>query len=140
MIASACFAITLSACSTGTDSTSSSAASDTPAVVAATEAAETATESTAAPASSEPVETTAPAPAESAIMPDVVCMNLQAAQNKIQEAGVFFSRSEDASGEGRSQLVDSNWVVVAQTPSAGTEIGEGDAMLSAVKIGEPGSC
>ncbi|WP_223205501.1 PASTA domain-containing protein [Gordonia jinghuaiqii] len=73
-------------------------------------------------------------------MPDVVCMNLQAAQNAIQAAGVFFSRSTDASGEGRSQLVDSNWVVVAQTPGPGTPFDEGEAVLSAVKIGEPSPC
>lgn len=69
-------------------------------------------------------------------MPDVVGMNLQAAQNRIQEAGVFYSRSEDATGAGRMQIVDSNWVVVAQTPAPGELIGEGDAMLSAKKIGE----
>lgn len=73
-------------------------------------------------------------------MPNVVCMNLQDAQNAIQAAGVFFSRSEDASGRGRSQMVDSNWIVVGQTPSAGAEFTEGEAMLSAVKIGEPNPC
>jgi len=31
-------------------------------------------------------------------MPAVVCMNLQAAQDRIQAAGVFLSRSKDASG------------------------------------------
>lgn len=144
IVASACFAATLTACSTGTDSASSSDTSTTPSIVTPVDVAETATETAAAtttavapPAS---VETTTPAPAQTAIMPDVVCMNLQAAQNRIQEEGVFYSRSEDASGEGRSQLIDRNWVVVAQTPSAGTEFGEGDAVLSAVKIGEPGSC
>jgi hypothetical protein len=33
-------------------------------------------------------------------MPDVVCHNLQDALDEIQEAGVFFSRSEDATGRG----------------------------------------
>ncbi|WP_223309437.1 PASTA domain-containing protein [Gordonia hankookensis] len=83
--------------------------------------------------------TTAPAE-DAAIMPDVVCMNLQDAQNKIQDAGVFFSRSTDATGQGRSQILDRNWIVVAQTPDPGTPIGEGDAVLSAVKIGESDSC
>ncbi|ROZ85480.1 PASTA domain-containing protein [Gordonia sp. OPL2] len=78
--------------------------------------------------------------APAALMPDVVCMNLQAAQNRIQDAGVFFSRSTDASGQGRSQILDSNWIVVAQTPDPGTPITEGDAVLSAVKIGEPSPC
>jgi beta-lactam-binding protein with PASTA domain len=67
-------------------------------------------------------------------------MNLQDAQDLIQESGVFFSRSEDASGEGRSQMVDSNWVVVSQTPEPGATITEGEAVLSVVKIGEPSGC
>ena len=66
----------------------------------------------------------------------VVGMNLQAAQNLIQTQGVFYSRSEDATGAGRLQVVDSNWVVVGQTPAAGELIGEGDAVLSVKKIGE----
>ena len=67
-------------------------------------------------------------------------MNLQAAQDLIQEAGVFFSRSKDATGKGRAQIMDRNWVVVAQTPAPGEPIGEGDAVLSVVKIGEAGDC
>jgi hypothetical protein len=67
-------------------------------------------------------------------------MNLQAAQNLIQDNGVFFSRSEDATGEGRLQAIDSNWVVVGQTPEPGTPITEGDAVLSVVKIGESSPC
>ncbi len=66
-------------------------------------------------------------------------MNLQDAQDFIQEAGVFFSRSDDATGQGRSQIIDSNWVVVAQNPEPGVPIGEFEAVLSAVKYGEPGS-
>ena len=67
-------------------------------------------------------------------------MNLQDAQNAIQVAGVFFSRSDDATGQGRAQIVDRNWVVVSQVPAPGELIGEGDAVLSAVKIGERGDC
>ncbi|MGK8502245.1 PASTA domain-containing protein [Nocardia asiatica] len=67
-------------------------------------------------------------------------MNLQDAQDAIQAAGVFFSRSEDATGKGRMQLLDRNWIVVAQSPAPGSWIGEGEAVLSVVKIGEPSSC
>jgi len=70
------------------------------------------------------------------LMPDVLCMNLQAAQDEIQDRGVFFSRSEDATGQGRRQILDSNWVVVKQTPAPGQPIGEFEALLSVVKIGE----
>ena len=74
------------------------------------------------------------------IMPDVMCMNLQDAQDAIQRAGVFFSRSHDATGQGRHQLLDSNWQVVAQTPEAGTPIGEFEPVLDVVKYGEPSPC
>ncbi len=73
-------------------------------------------------------------------MPAVVCMNLQDAQNTVQKAGVFFSRSLDATGAGRRQVLDRNWLVVAQTPSPGTPFTEGEAVLSVVKYGEPNSC
>ncbi|PXW31303.1 UNVERIFIED_CONTAM: hypothetical protein DES50_10569 [Williamsia faeni] len=73
-------------------------------------------------------------------MPAVVCMNLQDAQDLIQENGVFFSRSDDATGQGRMQAIDRNWIVVSQTPAAGTPVGELEAVLSVVKIGEPSSC
>lgn len=80
-------------------------------------------------------------PQSQALMPDVVCMNLQVAQDHIQaETGVFLSLSEDATGADRMQIVDSNWLVVAQRPAPGTPIGEGDAVLSAVKVGEPNDC
>ncbi|MFF0817566.1 calcium-binding protein [Rhodococcus sp. NPDC003318] len=67
-------------------------------------------------------------------------MNLQAAQDRLQLAGVFFSRSADATGAGRRQLVDSNWIVVGQTPLPGAPVSEAEAVLSVVKIGEPSRC
>lgn len=74
-------------------------------------------------------------------MPDVRCMNLQAAQDKIQsDAKVFYSKSHDASGQGRRQINDSNWVVVSQSPAPATPIGEGDADLGALKSSEPNGC
>ncbi|WP_430331421.1 PASTA domain-containing protein [Rhodococcus sp. ACT016] len=86
-----------------------------------------------------PVAAGSAAPAQ-ALMPNVMCMNLQTAQDTIQEAGVFYSRSQDATGKGRMQVSDRNWVVVGQSPAPGTSIGDGDAMLSVVKHGEPGDC
>ena len=78
---------------------------------------------------------------EDALMPNVLCMNLQEAQDEIQDHGVFFSGSEDATGEGRMQVNDSNWQVVAQIPDPGTQIGEGEATLWVVKFGEqPNPC
>jgi hypothetical protein len=73
-------------------------------------------------------------------MPAVVCMNMQAAQDLIQDHGAFYSRSEDATGQGRMQVNDRNWIVFAQNPAPGTPVGEGDAVLSVVKLGEPNPC
>jgi beta-lactam-binding protein with PASTA domain len=74
-------------------------------------------------------------------MPNVMCMNLQDAQDKIQTTGVFHSRSHDATGKNRHQVLDSNWQVVGQSPPVGTPIGEGDAVLEVVKYGEsPNPC
>ncbi len=92
-----------------------------------------------APPQAAPVAPTSSAPVL-VPMPAVVCMNLQTAQNTIQAAGVFLSRSADATGAGRMQVLDSNWIVVGQQPSPGALVGEGDAVLSVVKIGEPNSC
>jgi hypothetical protein len=89
------------------------------------------------------VEPPAPAPAPAAAtmaMPDVVCMNLQQAQDAIQDAGVFFSESTDASGRGRMQVNDSNWIVTKQSPAAGSDMSGVTPMLSAAKIGEPSTC
>ena len=73
-------------------------------------------------------------------MPDVVCMNLQDAQNAIQAAGVFYSDSVDATGRGRMQVNDSNWIVTDQSPAAGSDISGTTPMLSAVKLDEPNNC
>ena len=74
------------------------------------------------------------------LMPNVVRMGLQEAQDEIQDRGVFFSRSEDATGKGRMQLWDRNWIVTRQSPRAGTPIDEGDAILYVVKKSENHGC
>ena len=97
-------------------------------------------EAPAATAAPDPVAepATTPAPveapvAEDALMPNVVGMNLQDAQDLIQEHGVFLSLSEDATGQDRNQFIDSNWVVVGQNIEPGQPFGEGEAVLSVVK-------
>lgn len=92
--------------------------------------------SPAEPIRQEPAATSVGATRVTVPMPDVVGMNLQAAQDLIQTQGVFYSRSEDATGAGRMQILDRDWVVVDQQPAAGEPIGEGDALLYVKKIGE----
>lgn len=78
------------------------------------------------------VSTSVPRP----LMPNVICLNLQEAQDLIQDQGVFFSRSEDASGLGRNQFVDSHWVVIEQNLKPGDPFSEGDAVLGVLKADE----
>ena len=67
------------------------------------------------------------------LMPNVICLTLQKAQDLIQDQGVFLSRSEDATGQNRNQLVDSNWIVIEQNLKPGEQFSEGDAVLQVLK-------
>jgi len=78
------------------------------------------------------VSTSVPRP----IMPNVICLTLQKAQDLIQDQGVYFSRSEDATGQNRNQIMDSNWIVVDQNLKPGEQFSEGDAVLQVLKTDE----
>ena len=150
VVSASAVVFSLGACSAGDEAA-------TPTTVTATEKVTRVTETETVTATESPTEAPTESPEETQVtrekksvssggsgsaarMPNVVCMNLQAAQDKIQEAGVFYSRSKDASGQGRMQVLDRNWIVVAQTPDPCTPISEGDAVLSVVKNDEPNSC
>jgi len=70
------------------------------------------------------------------VMVDVLCLNLQDAQNLIQDQGVFLSRSNDASGQDRNQIYDRNWIVVGQNIPVGSAIGENEIVLSVLRNSE----
>jgi hypothetical protein len=53
-------------------------------------------------------------------VPDVVGWDHQAAQDRMQAAGLYNLDEEDATGQGRLLLWDRNWTVVWQSPAAGT--------------------
>jgi beta-lactam-binding protein with PASTA domain len=70
-------------------------------------------------------------------VPSVVGMNHQAAQNRMQDAGLFMLDEVDATGQGRVLVWDRNWVVVEQSPAPGTRVSEDRTItLSSKKIGE----
>lgn len=70
-------------------------------------------------------------------VPNVVGHNHQEAQNEMQAHGLFFLAEEDATGQNRLLLWDRNWVVVRQTPSAGTAVKSDTTItLYSKKIGE----
>lgn len=98
-----------------------------------------ATESTATESTS--TESTAAAAATEGVLPDLVGLDLQLAQDTLQAGGWYGMTSYDASGQNRMQLWDRNWVVVvAQTPAAGETVLYSKIIeLGVVKKGEPGS-
>src|SRR5262249_35264506 len=72
------------------------------------------------------------------VVPDVVCMNLQDAQDTMQRSGFFNLGSADGAGQGRMQILDRDWVVIAQSVPAGSkpELTR-RIVLTSVKYGEP---
>jgi beta-lactam-binding protein with PASTA domain len=57
-------------------------------------------------------------------VPNVIGMDHQAAQNRMQDVGLFFLRERDATGQGRLLVWDRNWTVVDQRPRAGSRVSE----------------
>lgn len=62
-------------------------------------------------------------------VPDVVGRDHQEAQDTMQAAGLYDLDEEDATGQGRLLIIDRNWVVVSQRPSAGRCVSEDTAVL-----------
>lgn len=73
-------------------------------------------------------------------MPNELGKNLQDAQDDVQAASgnpLFFTRSSDATGAGRHQILDRDWKVCAQNVPAGTSVSdEADIVFSVVKLDE----
>lgn len=85
-----------------------------------------------------PSDTSTSAAAVKGAVPNVVCLDLQKAQDTLQAAGFYVLGSQDATGQGRQQVVDRNWVVVSQSePAGGTPDPKTKITLGAVKFGEP---
>lgn len=57
-------------------------------------------------------------------VPNEVGKQHQAAQDDLQAHGLFNLSEEDATGQGRLLILDRNWKVVSQSPSAGTKVSE----------------
>ncbi|MFI6812757.1 PASTA domain-containing protein [Nonomuraea sp. NPDC050328] len=74
---------------------------------------------TARPRKTPTPKPSAAAEAPQVVMPNVVGMNLQEAQDFLQEKGFFLIRDRDATGKSRFQMWDRNWVVTRQAPAAG---------------------
>jgi Protein of unknown function (DUF3761) len=92
--------------------------------------------------SSQPASPTATAAAIATVdaansVPNFVGMGLQEAQDAAQAKGFYDLTSHDASGQGRHQILDRNWIVCDQTPQAGsTAAGNVEIDMGAVKTDE----
>lgn len=82
----------------------------------------------------------APREARSAVMPDLVGVGLQDAQDRMQQLignPLFVTTSHDASGAGRQQVLDRNWKICDQNVAPGTRITEDTRIdFGAVKVEE----
>lgn len=99
---------------------------------------ETATATVDAPdsnqASSTPTDDVVPAPdPDVVIVADMVGQNYQDAQDVWRASGLVVIPAEDATGANRLPFVDSNWYVVAQSPTGGTEVPAGSSIQATVK-------
>jgi hypothetical protein len=122
----------LSSCGTETEP----AADAAPVTVTVTPEASEVAES--APSESAEDPTTADVPVVDFVMPDFTGIDLQTAQNTVQDNGVFLSVSHDLRGS-RNQMLDSNWIVCTQNIPAGERVTgdvEGKIDFGAVKRGE----
>ncbi|MEU0562324.1 PASTA domain-containing protein [Dactylosporangium sp. NPDC006015] len=71
--------------------------------------------------------------ATTVVVPNGVGMNYQAAQDAWRAAGLHVSPAVDATGANRLPVIDSNWVVLAQDPPAGTQVQAGSFITATVK-------
>ena len=71
------------------------------------------------------------------VMPKVVGMNLQLAQDLLQSKGSYLMDQQDFKKLGRFQIIDSNWKVCSQSPAAGKKLPISTIVtLASVKLSE----
>ncbi len=74
--------------------------------------------------------------AKTAVLPDFVGRQLQAAQDAAQEAGFYNLTSHDVTGENRFQVYDRNWHICSQTPDPGPHAPDSEVHFGVVKNNE----
>ncbi|MET9019017.1 PASTA domain-containing protein [Actinopolymorpha sp. NPDC004070] len=71
-----------------------------------------------------------------ALLPDLVGMGLQSAQEAARGAGFANLISHDALGRGRREILDRSWRVCGQSPAPGRWARDSPVDLGAVRLGE----
>jgi hypothetical protein len=93
--------------------------------------------SSAVPSASSVVPSAVRPSVQAGVVPNVVGLNHQLAQDTMQAAGFYYLTEEDATGQGRLLINDRNWVVVSQQPAGGTKAApDTKIILRSKKIGE----
>jgi hypothetical protein len=87
----------------------------------------------ASPSPVSPSPTSPMPPATQIVVPNGVGLNYQAAQDLWRAAGLHVAPAHDATGVHRLPIIDSNWVVLAQDPPAGTQVERGTFITATVK-------
>jgi hypothetical protein len=123
--------LTITACESGDTSSSSK-----PDRVAEDTSDQTKRDTDTADGDTDAADGDAGAAAETAPLPDLVGMDLQAEQDEAQAAGFYVLDDQDASGQDRLQVMDRNWTVCSQEPAPGTHPTDTLVTLFAVKDGE----
>lgn len=87
--------------------------------------------------STEPVADDEPSADETFTMPNLVGMNLQKAQDELQDLGSYVLSQDDATGKGRFQMSDRNWKVCSQDQEPGRVLSIAELVnVEAVKLDE----
>jgi len=76
--------------------------------------------------------------AESGIVPDITCKDLQDAQDLLKKAGFRVIVAEDATGKKRSTFFPRDWIVISQSERVGaTPTAYSKITLRVIRYGEP---
>jgi hypothetical protein len=76
--------------------------------------------------------------AETGVVPDVTCKDLQDAQDLLKRAGFRVIVAQDASGKNRSTFFPRDWIVISQSEPAGaTPTAYTKITLQVIRYGEP---
>ena len=88
-----------------------------------------------APAAPAPAAPAAPAPAapSSVLVPNAIGKDYQTAQNLWRAAGLHVTPAIDALGAHRVAVLDSNWVVLSQSPAPGSSVPTDTAITATIK-------
>ena len=87
----------------------------------------------ASPTESEASEVVPAPEPDVVVVPDMVGQNYQDAQDVWRASGLVVVPADDATGANRLAVLDSNWYVVAQTPSGGTEVEPESTIQASIK-------